>query len=77
MTRILVADENGAVTIPADLLRGGPGARYVVETGSGDGLRMHVERSVPESSMTPEEWLAGWKELAERIGRASATNRTH
>src|SRR4051794_24771671 len=65
MTRILETDEQGTLTIPADIL-GHPAAhqRFVVE-GEGDDIR--IERQKTAATTSHYERMCRWSELASRI----------
>ena len=75
MTRVLETDDNGALTIPADILeQPEPHVRYRVER---NGARLNVE-PVPHDNkrMPAQEWIAGWTQLANSIGESSTTDRS-
>lgn len=78
MTRILEADQTGAVTIPPELLGGRAGARYVVETEAQSSIRIRPEGlpSHEVSQPSSDAWVRAWAELAEQIGLASSTDRS-
>ena len=70
MSRVLEADESGALTIPPDLLgHAMPHARYVVES-KWNAVQIEPE-DLPEdsTSLDFEEWLRQWRALGEEIDR--------
>lgn len=72
-TRVIEADEQGRLIIPAEMLADArPHNRFVVETTGSSILVQPEIPSPPESKpkLTPAEWIREWRELAEDVGKA-------
>lgn len=76
MSRILETDENGALTIPPELLDHAEAhARYVVEK-NGDALTVLPHAKRPDDSGGHEERMRRWRDLADRVAKESVTDRS-
>jgi hypothetical protein len=76
MAVIIETDENGALTIPAELLEDRSAhTRYVVEK-NGCAIRIAPVTFRSPASQGHEDRMRRWRELAERIDRSSVTDRS-
>ena len=76
MSRVVEADDKGAVTLDSETLGGSePHARYVVEKQGErivlepDGPKGHArrKRKPRATKLTPDEWIAEWREWSAEV----------
>jgi hypothetical protein len=67
MTYVLTTDENGALTVPPDLLGSrSPRTQYSVHVG--DDVVVLRRTTTNNADLSHEEWRTQWLELANQVG---------